>query len=92
MLSIEGSRIFNPGWNLSIDLNSLFVVSEAAARCALQREESRGAHSRVDYPESDNKKWNKVNSVVSKEGDSMNVGLSPLPEMSDELKSLFSEG
>ena len=92
VLSIEGSRIFNPGWNLSIDLNSLFVVSEAAARCALQREESRGAHSRVDYPESDNKKWNKVNSVVSKEGDSMNVGLSPLPEMSDELKSLFSEG
>ncbi len=92
VLSIEGSRIFNPGWNLSIDLNSLFVVSEAAARCALQREESRGAHSRVDYPESDNKKWNKVNSVVSKDGDSMNVGLSPLPEMSDELKSLFSEG
>ena len=91
VLSIEGSRIFNPGWNLSIDLNSLFVVSEAAARCALQREESRGAHSRVDYPESDNEKWNKVNSVVSKDGDSMNVGLSPLPEMSDELKSLFSE-
>lgn len=91
VLSIEGSRIFNPGWNLSIDLNSLFVVSEAAARCALQREESRGAHSRVDYPESDNKKWNTVNSVISQDGDSMKLGLSPVPEMPDELKSLFSE-
>ena len=91
VLSIEGSRIFNPGWNLSIDLNSLFIVSEAAARCALQREESRGAHSRVDYPESDNKKWNTVNSVISQDGDSMKLVFSPLPEMPDELKSLFSE-
>ncbi len=77
--------------DLSIDLNSLFIVSEAAARCALQREESRGAHSRVDYPESDNKKWNTVNSVISQDGDSMKLGLSPLQEMPDELKSLFSE-
>jgi succinate dehydrogenase / fumarate reductase flavoprotein subunit len=92
VLSIEGSRMFNPGWNLSIDLSSLFIVSEAAARCALQREESRGAHSRVDYPESDSEKWNKVNSVISKDGDKMKLGLSPLPEMPDELKSLFSEG
>lgn len=91
VLSIEGSRIFNPGWNLSIDLNSLFIVSEAAARCALQREESRGAHSRVDYPESDNKKWNTVNSVISQDGDSMKLVFSPLPEMPDEIKSLFSE-
>ena len=91
VLSVEGSRMFNPGWNLSVDLNSLFIVAEAAAKCALQREESRGAHSRVDFPESDNTKWNKVNSVISKDGDKMNLGLSPLPEMPDELKSLFSE-
>ncbi len=91
VLSVEGSRMFNPGWNLSVDLRSLFVVAEAAAKCALQREESRGAHSRVDFPESDNKKWNKVNSVISQDGDEMKLGLSPLPEMPDELKSLFSE-
>ncbi len=91
VLSVEGSRMFNPGWNLSVDLNSLFVVAEAAAKCALQREESRGAHSRVDFPESDDTKWNKVNSVISQDGDNMKLGLSPLPEMPDELKSLFSE-
>ena len=90
-LMIEGSRMYNPGWNLSIDLKSLMIVAEAAARCAIQREESRGAHSRVDFPESDDKKWNTVNSCVKQDGESMNVGLTPLPVMPDELKSLFTE-
>ena len=49
-LSITGSRMFNPGWHLCADLKSMLTVSEAVTRCALARKESRGAHSRLDYP------------------------------------------
>ena len=90
-LKIEGSVIFNPGWHLCRDLKSMLIVSEALARCALQREESRGAHSRVDFPESNDEKWIKVNSVVSLEGENMNVDTIPLNEMPEELKKLFTE-
>ncbi|HXG31266.1 MAG TPA: succinate dehydrogenase flavoprotein subunit [Thermodesulfobacteriota bacterium] len=90
-LKIEGSRLYNPGWHLCRDLKSMLIVSEAIAKSALQRQESRGAHSRVDYPNTDDEKWGKVNSVISKDGDSMRVGVSPLPEMPEELKRLFVE-
>lgn len=90
-LRIEGSRLYNPGWHLCRDLKSMLIVSEAIAKSALQRQESRGAHSRVDYPNTDDEKWGKVNSVISKDGDSMRVGVSPLPEMPEELKRLFVE-
>ncbi len=91
MLTIEGSRIYNPGWHLCRDLKSMLIVSEAIGRTALLRKESRGAHSRVDYPDSDNENWGKVNTVICKHGDEMKVDTSPLPEMPDELKRLFTE-
>jgi succinate dehydrogenase / fumarate reductase flavoprotein subunit len=43
-------RAFNPGWHLWMDLRNMLVCSEAIARAALRREESRGAHSRLDFP------------------------------------------
>ena len=49
--------MYNPGWHLCKDLKSMLIISEAIARCAHQREESRGAHSRQDYPERDDDKW-----------------------------------
>ncbi|MCH8029561.1 MAG: succinate dehydrogenase flavoprotein subunit [Candidatus Dadabacteria bacterium] len=91
VLTIEGSRIYNPGWHLCRDLKSMLIVSEAIGRTALLRKESRGAHSRVDYPDSDNENWGKVNTVICKHGDEMKVDTSPLPEMPDELKRLFTE-
>ena len=60
--------MFNPGWHLCRDLKSMLIVSEALARCALARKESRGAHSRVDFPESDDEKWGKLNFIVSHQG------------------------
>ncbi len=91
-LKIEGSVMFNPGWHLCRDLKSMLTVSEALARCALEREESRGAHSRVDFPESDDSRWGRVNSVVSRKGDSMEVGTRSIGEMPEELSKLFTEG
>jgi len=91
-LKIEGSVMFNPGWHLCRDLKSMLTVSEALARCALAREESRGAHSRVDFPQSDDSGWGRLNSVVSASGDLMEVATRPVGEMPEEFSKLFTEG
>ena len=90
-LKIEGSIMFNPGWHLCRDLKSMLIVSEALARCALAREESRGAHSRVDYPESDDEVWGKLNSVVALKNDAMDVGTRPITQMPEEFSKMFME-
>ena len=48
---VSGGRAFNPGWNLVFEVRNMLVASEAVARSARQRDESRGAHSRLDFPE-----------------------------------------
>jgi succinate dehydrogenase flavoprotein subunit len=92
MLRIEGSRMYNPGWHLCKDLKSMLIVSDAIAKCALQREESRGAHSRVDFPKYDIEKWGSVNSVISKDNGTMKIGTSPLPQMPEELRKIVEGG
>ncbi|OFV97762.1 MAG: fumarate reductase/succinate dehydrogenase flavoprotein subunit [Acidobacteria bacterium RIFCSPLOWO2_12_FULL_54_10] len=87
---VSGSRMFNPGWHLAYDLKNLLTSAEAIARAALMRQESRGAHTRLDHPKTD-PEWGKVNHVISKDGDAMKVAQSPLPQMPDELKKLFEE-
>ncbi len=91
-LRIEGSRMFNPGWHLCKDLKSMLIVSEAIAKSAHQREESRGAHSRVDFPKYDNEKWGNVNSVISKDNGTMKIGTSPLLQMPEELRKIVEGG
>jgi len=86
-MRVEGSRAFNPGWHLARDLDNMLLVSEAIARCALQRKESRGAHARLDYPNPD-PALGRVNSVAVREGDEVRVSQAPLPEMPDELRAL----
>ncbi len=49
----EGGRIFNPGWHLAIDMRNMLLVSECVAKAALQRTESRGGHTRDDFPQMD---------------------------------------
>jgi len=52
-VTVEGGRVFNPGWHLAIDMRNMLLVSECVAKAALQRTESRGGHTRDDYPEMD---------------------------------------
>lgn len=59
---VEGHRQYNPGWHLSIDLRNMLLVSECVARAALEREESRGGHTRDDHPTMD-RRWRNINLV-----------------------------
>ena len=90
-LSVEGNRQYNPGWHLAIDLNNMLLVSECIATAALERKESRGGHTRNDYPTAD-PHWGSKNLVLTLDPDG-NVDLKhqPLPVMPDDLKSLFEE-
>jgi len=88
---VEGSRMFNPGWHLARDLQNMLTVAEAVARCALARKESRGAHSRLDFPEYD-AIWEKQNNVISLHGGQMTLRQEPVKEMPAELKHILEEG
>jgi succinate dehydrogenase / fumarate reductase flavoprotein subunit len=88
-LRVEGSRAYNPGWHLVRDLRNLLIVSEAIARSALLRAESRGAHSRLDHPDPD-PRLGKVNMCAVRTADGMRVSPTPLPEMPAELAALFA--
>jgi succinate dehydrogenase / fumarate reductase flavoprotein subunit len=90
LLSVEGSRMFNPGWHLAQDLKSMLIVSEAVTRSAIAREESRGAHSRIDYPNLD-ATWGAKNNVIALEGNAMTLRQSPVAEMPGELKQLVAD-
>ncbi|MCA1220934.1 fumarate reductase/succinate dehydrogenase flavoprotein subunit [Streptomyces sp. 8L] len=57
---VEGHRQFNPGWHLALDLRNMLLVSECVARAALERTESRGGHTREDWPGMD-ARWRRVN-------------------------------
>lgn len=83
--SVEGSRLFNPGWHLARELKSMLTISEAVALSALARTESRGAHSRIDFPNYD-PLWEKKHNIIVREGEEMKRHESPVEEMPDDLK------
>jgi succinate dehydrogenase / fumarate reductase flavoprotein subunit len=90
-MAVDGSIQFNPGWHLAQDLRNMVTVSKAVARCALQRTESRGGHTRLDYPDYSDE-WSTKNAIIRKGADgSMELTTVQLPEMPPELKKLFEE-
>jgi succinate dehydrogenase / fumarate reductase flavoprotein subunit len=89
-VGIKGDRKYNPGWHMCRDLKHLLIASEAIARSAQFRKESRGAHSRVDFPKTD-AEWGKYNSSIFHKGGKMQVEKTALPEMPEELKKLFAK-
>ena len=80
----KGERKYNPGWHLCLDLHNMIITSLALSRAALERTESRGAHTRLDYPDYDNE-LGKVNMIVRPGPGGMSVVKSPLLEMPAEL-------
>ncbi len=87
-IKAAGGREFNPGFHLSHDLDNMLLVSESIARSALQREESRGGHTRDDFPKMD-AKWRQVNSICTWDGSKVSVVTQKLPTMPKELSDLF---
>jgi succinate dehydrogenase / fumarate reductase flavoprotein subunit len=87
---IDGSRMFNPGWHLTRDLKSMLLISEAVTRSALARQESRGAHSRIDYAKLDDA-WGTKNNIISEQGGTMALRQERVGEMPGDLQKLLAE-
>jgi succinate dehydrogenase / fumarate reductase flavoprotein subunit len=89
-LVVEGHRQYNPGWHLAIDLRNMLLVSECIAKAALERQESRGGHTRDDFP-GPNEEWGTKNLVLrlNEAGTGVDLAHQPLPVMPDELKTYF---
>jgi succinate dehydrogenase / fumarate reductase flavoprotein subunit len=90
-IRVEGSRLFNPGWHLSRDLKSMLTVSEAVTRSAMARKESRGAHSRIDFPKLDEQIWGRQHNLVTRDGDRMKLQQIPVDAIPGELNDLLAE-
>lgn len=88
-MGVEGDRSFNPGWHAARDIRFMLKTSEIITRCALERQESRGAQWRLDYPQKDDTFWGKHNLVAKKNGDQVTLERRPLEEMPERLKALF---
>ena len=85
-----GGRMYNPGWHQALEIEAMVDVSKMCAISALRREESRGAHTRDDFPDTDHGHWGEVNSVIVMGDDgSMNIDFVSYPEIPEELKSLL---
>jgi succinate dehydrogenase / fumarate reductase flavoprotein subunit len=87
-VAVAGGRAYNPGWHYSQDLRNMLLVAECVALAALERQESRGGHTRDDYPAM-SPEWRKVNLILSLDGEKLDLKRQPLPKIPLELLALF---
>ena len=85
---VVGNRVFNPGFHLAFDLDNMLLVAESTAKSAILREESRGGHTRDDFPGM-NSTWRQVNHIASFNGSEVVVKPQPLLPIPKELFDLF---
>ena len=83
-----GGRPYNPGWHLALDLRNMLLVAECVAQAALERQESRGGHTRDDYPGM-SPEWRKINLICTLDGDHVVLRRQPIPAMRTDLLELF---
>jgi succinate dehydrogenase / fumarate reductase flavoprotein subunit len=87
-VSAGGGTAYNPGWHMALDMRNIMLMARCVALAALDRQESRGGHTRDDYPGM-RPDWRKVNLVLSLDGDKITLTKQPLPPMRDDLITLF---
>ena len=87
-VTVEGTRVFNPGWHLALDLEEHAGDLRGVAKAALIRQESRGGHTRDDYPGM-NPEWRKINLICRIDGEGVDVQKQPIPTIPDDLLGLF---
>jgi succinate dehydrogenase / fumarate reductase flavoprotein subunit len=87
-VAVTGGRGYHPGWHLALDLRNMVIVSECVARAALERQESRGGHTRDDYPTM-SADWRKVNLVCRLSDGTVELKRQEMDPMREDLISLF---
>ena len=88
-VSAPGGSAYNPGWHLALDLRNMLLIAECVAQAALERQESRGGHTRDDYPGM-SPEWRKVNLICSLDaGGDVTLRRQPMPAMRPDLLELF---
>lgn len=89
-VKVGGNIQYNPGWHLALDLANMIDISEAVARAALERTESRGAHTREDFPGTDDQ-WGSVSVIVRQQDGRVEVAREPLPELPQDVNQLLEK-
>jgi len=89
-VAVPGERAYNPGWHYALDMRNMLLVAECVALAALERQESRGGHTREDFPAM-SPEWRKVNLVLTLTGDKVELTHQPLPAMRPDLLELFDK-
>jgi succinate dehydrogenase / fumarate reductase flavoprotein subunit len=88
-ISAAGGRAYNPGWHLALDLRNILLIAQCVAQAALERQESRGGHTRDDYPEM-SPEWRKVNLICSLDAvGEVTLRRQPMESMREDLLELF---
>jgi succinate dehydrogenase / fumarate reductase, flavoprotein subunit len=87
-VSAEGGTGYNPGWHLALDLRNMLLVAECVAMAALERQESRGGHTRDDFPKM-SPEWRKINLMLSMPGDHIQLWRQPVISLRPDLLELF---
>jgi succinate dehydrogenase / fumarate reductase, flavoprotein subunit len=90
-VSAEGGAAYNPGWHLALDLRNIMLIADCVARAALERQESRGGHTRDDFPGM-SPEWRKVNLICTLDGDRVALRRQPMKPMRGDLLALFDRG
>jgi succinate dehydrogenase / fumarate reductase, flavoprotein subunit len=87
-VSSEGGAAYNPGWHLALDLRNIMLIADCVAQSALERQESRGGHTRDDFPEM-SPEWRQIVLVCSLDGDRVTIKQQPMVPMRGDLLALF---
>jgi succinate dehydrogenase / fumarate reductase flavoprotein subunit len=87
-VAVTGGRAYNPGWHYALDLRNMLLVAECVALAALERQESRGGHTREDFPAM-SPEWRKINLILSLTGEKLELKRQPLPTIPTGLLALF---
>jgi succinate dehydrogenase / fumarate reductase flavoprotein subunit len=87
-VSATGGSAYNPGWHLALDLRNILLIAECVAQAALERQESRGGHTRDDFPQM-SPEWRKVNLICTLDGDQVRLTRQPMVPMRPDLLALF---
>jgi succinate dehydrogenase / fumarate reductase flavoprotein subunit len=90
-VSAEGGPAYNPGWHLALDLRNILLIADCVAQAALERQESRGGHTRDDFPGM-SPEWRKVNVICTLDGDRVVLKEQPMVPMREDLLALFDRG